>query len=350
MARGQLRKAAATCRDGLRFARTPLERGGSPLLIIGYISAQLSLILREWNDLEAALTYAREGLEVCKRWGQTIYLSFAYGAMARMLQTMGDVDGAVDAIQQAKQVATDLPASAIALITAWEMEMRLAQGNAAAAWRWAQASGLSIDDEILFYRYQEYRTLARVLIVQGELGDALTLLRRLLEIAETAGAMGRVIQALVLQSIALQAQGQVDQALTALQRALVLAEPEGYVRVFIDKGAPMGELLQQAIVRGIVADYASMLLTALQAETEDEQLAFVAQPQVSAAEGLFDPLSEREIEVLRLLTTHLSRREIAGQLCISVNTARFHIKNIYSKLGAHSRSDAIHRAEELKLL
>ena len=360
MAQGQLRKAAATCHDALRLAGGPTGRGRWPLPIIGQVSAWLSLILGEWNDLEAALHYARDGLEVCRRWGQAGYLGLAYYALAKTLQAMGDTRGALDAIQQAVQAAADLPASIIALVTAWEMQIRLAQGDTAAAWRWAQASGLSVDDGLEFHRYEEYRTLAQALIAQGEPGDAVDWLARLLEMAEATGAMGYAIEVLVLQAIALQANDQADQALATLKRALALAEPEGYVRTFIDEGAPMGQLLQQAIARGMAADYVSKLLAALEGETKDEPFALpvprqvegsVAKgPALSGIEGLVEPLSERELQVLRLLTTHLSRREIADELYISANTARFHIKNIYSKLGVHSRSDAIHRAGKLKLL
>jgi LuxR family maltose regulon positive regulatory protein len=319
-------------------------------------------VLYEQNDLEAALHHARDGLDVSRRWGQRIYLELAYMALAKTLQAIGDAAGALDAVQHARQVAADLPISIIAMVTAVGVQIRLAQGDTAAARRWVQESGLSSDDELEFHRYQQYHTLAQALIAQGELGDALTLLARLLEMSEAAGAMGLAIDVLVLQAIALQAQGQVDRALAALERALALAEPEGYVRKFIDQGAPMGQLLtqileaqqngQQAIARGTAVGYASKLVAALEGEMKDEQLGLPVPSQVegSVVERLVEPLSERELDVLRLLTTHLSRREIADELCISVNTARFHIKNIYSKLGVHSRSSAIHRARELKLL
>jgi LuxR family maltose regulon positive regulatory protein len=289
---------------------------------------------------------------LCRRWGEKNYMSFAYTAMAKTLQAMGDAGSALDAIQQTRQAAADLAPSVITLVTVQEIQIRLAQGDTAAARRWAQASGLSVGDELEFHRHQEYCTLARILIAHGELDDALTLLARLLGMAEAAGAMGLAIRVLVLQAIALRAKGQVDRALTTLSRALTLAEPEGYVRTFIDEGAPMGHLLRQAIGRGIAAGYANKLLAALEGERKDKGPASPVPSQAEGheIEGLIELLSERELEVLRLLTTHLSRREIAEELCVSVNTARFHVKNIYAKLGVHSRSDAIQRAGELNLL
>jgi LuxR family maltose regulon positive regulatory protein len=352
MARGQLREAAATCQDALRLAGGFTGRRGWPLPITGYVFTHFSLVLHERNDLQAALHHARDSIELCRRWGEKNYLSFAYIAVAKTLLSMGDAGSALDAIQQARQAAADLAPSVIVLVAVQEIQIRLAQGDTAAARRWAQASGLSVDDELEFHRHQEYCTLARVLIACGELGDALTYLARLLEMAEAASAMGLAIGVLVLQAIALRAKGQVDRALTTLSRALALAEPEGYVRTFIDEGAPMGHLLRQAIVRGIAASYANKLLAALEGETKDKAPALPVPSQVegSGIEGLIEPLSEREREVLRLLTTHLSRREIAEELCVSVNTVRFHVKNIYAKLGVHSRSDAIQRAAELNLL
>jgi LuxR family maltose regulon positive regulatory protein len=306
--------------------------------------AHISLVLHERNDLQAALRHARDSIELCRRWGEKNYLCFAFIVMAKTLLSMGDAVSALDAIQQARQATPDLAPSVTALMAVQETQIRLAQGDIAAARRWAQASGLSVDDALEFYRYQEYLMLVQVHIACGELDDALALLARLLEMAEAAGAMGRAIKVLVLRAIVQQATGQIDPALSALSRALSLAEPEGYVRTFVDEGAAMAHLLRVAISRGTTTRYAHSLLAALEDETRD------GGPILSPSAELIEPLSEREMEVLRLLITHLTRKEIADQLCVSPNTVRFHVKNIYSKLGVHSRSDAVQRAEELNLL
>jgi LuxR family maltose regulon positive regulatory protein len=368
IAQGQLRMAAATCRRALRLTEGPVGRRGSPMPIKGQACAWLSLVLCEQNDLDAALEHATDGLRICRRWGQKAYLGIAYIALAQTLQATGDADGALGAIEQAKQAASDLAASVAALVSAQEMQIRFVQGDTAAVWRYANAIARRIDGELVFHRSDEYRVLAQALIAQGELDHALELLARLYESAQAAGAMGRSIGVRVLQAMALQAKGETDQALAALQHALVPAEPEGYVRTFVDQGAPMGRLLRMARDRGIAADYVSRLLGILDGEIKKERVApklprpsstagasssVLAVPrrfEGSAGEALIEPLSEREIEVLRLLATHLSRREIAAELCISVNTVRFHTKNIYSKLGVHRRSDAVLRSRELRLL
>jgi LuxR family maltose regulon positive regulatory protein len=348
---GQLRKAAATCHDALRLAGGPIEPRGGSLPITGQASGCLSLILREWNDLETALQYARDGLQVCRRWGQRSYLMAAYRAMAKTLQAMGDAGGALDAIQQARQIATSLPSPIIALMTADEIQIRLTQGDTAAARRWVQASGLRVGDELEFHRYDEYRTYAQTLIAQGELDDALVLLARLLEMAVTASAMGLVIEVLVLEAIALQAKGTADQAVTTLVRALSLAEPEGYVRTFVDEGEPMARLLSQILVaqrkghpalpQDIALNYIARLL-AVFGET--------AEPTLVVAQPLVEPLSERELEVLCLIVAGLSNPEIAEELVIAVSTVKSHVNHIYGKLGVESRTQAVARARELELL
>lgn len=150
--------------------------------------------------------------------------------------------------------------------------------------------------------------------------------------------MTPAIGILVLQALVLQAQGEGEQALAPLERALSLAEPEGYVRVFIGEGAPMGKLLRQAAARGIKLDYVAKLLAALEGETDRQGMT-----------ELIEPLTNREIEVLRLLATPLSVPEIAQECFISVHTARSHIKSIYRKLDVHTRMEAIQRAKELEL-
>jgi LuxR family maltose regulon positive regulatory protein len=154
--------------------------------------------------------------------------------------------------------------------------------------------------------------------------------------------VGYVIEILALQALALQRQGDILPAVTALERALSLAKPEGYVRIFVDEGEPMAELLRHAAYRGIAPTYVAKLLAAFELE------GLAVSP--SNLQPLIEPLSERELEVLRLLTTHLSSTEIADELVISVNTVRSHIKSIYSKLNVHSRMDAVQRARELELL
>ena len=176
--------------------------------------------------------------------------------------------------------------------------------------------------------------------VDGSIHEAMGLLDRLLKAAEEGGRMGSVIEILALQALAHEAQGDIPLALASLERALTLAEPEGYVRTFVDKGPPMAALLREAAKRGIAPAYVSQLRAAF-GKAEDRTP--VAQP-------LIEPLSGRELEVLRLLGTESNGPEIARALMVSLNTMRTHTKAIYDKLGVNNRRAAVRRAEELGLL
>jgi LuxR family maltose regulon positive regulatory protein len=349
---GQLRKAADTCQNALRLAEKYSRPGPLILPVMGLAYTRLSVVLCEWNDLEDALHHAREGLELCKQWGQADILITGHLNLARVLQAIGDADGAFSALWDARQVASNELSPYRVQVETLAAKLHLAQGNITAASRWANGGGLSPDDEFGFANYHEYTTLARLLIAQSRqrsngllLEEALGLLIRILEMSEAAGAGSYVVEILVLQTIVLQEQGKVDNALTTLGRALILAEPEGFVRHFIDEGASMRKLLHQAAEQGILVAYVGELLAALEQETREGGL-ILATPLHALAE----PLSKRELEILRLLTTQLSSTEIAEALTVSANTVRFHIKNIYSKLNVHRRADAVQRAKELKLV
>ena len=357
---GQLHRAAATSRDALGLVGEYVRRGGRRLPFAGPVYARMSTLLRQWNDLEGAMLHAREALELSQQWGQAESLTTGYETLAKALQAIGDADGALSMMEKARQVASDLSPWYGAQLAALQARLWLAQGDVSAASRWAQQSGLKFDDELSFLRYEEYITFARLLVAQAKqkpegasgrkrsLNEALELSARLLEAAEAAGATGRAIEALVIQAMALRAQGEADQALTALERALSLAEPEGYVRIFINEGAPMGALLRQAVVRGIAVDYVGKLLAAFSAEVQRCRGAREQETDLSPL--LIERLSERELQVLRLLRTSLSSTEIAEELFIAPSTVRSHIKSIYGKLDVHSRREAVARARELDLL
>jgi LuxR family maltose regulon positive regulatory protein len=343
---GRLHEAAATCRDALQIADMCVRQSGRQLPVAGYAHARMSTVLREWNDLETATRHAREGIKLGKQWGQADTLILGYDCLAGALRAMGDINGMLDALQNARRIANNVSPQYSTHVAAWEARGRVALGDVAAASRWMRESKLSADDEFEFRYVSTYVILARVLIAQGQrrpgkpLDEASKLLTRLLKMTEAAGAMGRVIEILVLQAITLQAQGKMDQALISLERALSLAEPEGYVRTFIDEGAPMGKLLRQAAAQGIKLDYVSALLTALESETKAKDI----------HSSLIESLSERELEVLRLLATGLSNKEIAQTLIIAVGTVKQHLKSIYGKLQVHNRTEAASRARDLGLL
>ena len=165
-------------------------------------------------------------------------------------------------------------------------------------------------------------------------------MERLLQAAEEGARTGSVLEILVLRSLAQQMQGDIPAALASLQRALTLAEPEGYVRTFVDEGPAMASLLRAAAKQGMARSYVGSLLAAFDTTADRRPV----------KQGLIEPLSERELDVLRLLGTDLDGPDIARELVVSLNTVRTHTKNIYAKLGVNSRRTAVRRARELDLL
>jgi LuxR family maltose regulon positive regulatory protein len=342
---GQYRSAADTCYEALAFADAFAARFGQQLPLKALIYARLSSVAQEWNDLEKALHYAREAVRLCELWGQADISVIAYGSLSNVLAARRDLDEALDMHQVAKQVAGEVSPWYGALQVGWGAALRWAQGDRSAADRWAEESGLRFDDAFELDGEGQYYILARILVAQGKLEQAWSLLARLRATAEAAGATRHVIHALILQAFILQDRGELDCAVATLERATILAEPEGFVRTFTGAGPQIAGLLRKVAARGVAAGYVSRLLAEM--ESKDQGTPPTAKP---SPVSLIEPLSERELEVLQLLRTPLSQREIAGRLTVSVNTVRTHAKHIYAKLDVHSRLEAVERAEELGLL
>jgi LuxR family maltose regulon positive regulatory protein len=261
--------------------------------------------------------------------------------LARLEHVQGNPDQAQEAMRAAEQLASECRLSSrrstwveTALARLW-----LAQGNLDRPSHLVQQSGIAVDDDIPYLREPEYLILLRVLLARGDHNAALALSERLLKPAEATHRMGQVIEILVLQALAFQAKKDMAHALATFERAVSLAQPEGYVRVFLDEGEPMARLLVQA--KGHRIGYAAELLAAMGGP------AGATQPP---AQPLIEPLSAREIEVLKLLESGCSNQEIAARLVISLPTVKRHISNIYAKLGVKSRTQAISLGRELRLV
>jgi LuxR family maltose regulon positive regulatory protein len=272
--------------------------------------------------------------------------------MARLREAQGDLDNALTLLDEAEPLYVSDFFPNVRPIGAMKARVWIAQGRLREALDWAREQGLSADDEPGYLREFQHITLARILLAQSRsshpkrpLNEAIGLLERLRNAAEEGGRMGSAIEILVLQALAYQARGDLPAALPPLERALTLAEPEGYVRVFLNEGADMQQLLREASRRGIMPDYTGKLLGEFKDEKETRQA--VAPP---APQSLVEPLSQRELDVLRLFKTELSGPEIAHELVIGLSTVRTHTKSIYSKLGVNSRRAAVRRAEELGLM
>jgi LuxR family maltose regulon positive regulatory protein len=283
-----------------------------------------------------------------------------YIALARLKQAVGDPAGALKTIQRAKSLARDIIMELEnKLVDAQQTRLWLRQGNLDAAGRWARDCCAAADRPQQPYMMREIEelTLARVYLAQRRPAEALRLLAALLPSIEMFQRTTALIETLMLQAIGYHLQEDLAQAMAALTRALSLAEREGYVRIFVDEGELMVELLHkaQAAERDEgMKEYIRQLLAAL---TRGENGKTQARPIRADDEEAFPPssfnlhlLSDRELDVLRLIAAGKSNQEIARALVVATSTVKKHLDNIYSKLNVHSRTQALARARELGLL
>jgi len=264
--------------------------------------------------------------------------------LAHIHQALDNDEQAREALQEAKQIFDGFSPWGSDRVAAHRAHLDLMRGELESAARWAQASDVNIDDELQLHRELEYLMLARVFIAQNRFEQALSLLGRLHQTAQAIGKRQSVLETLMLQAMALSAQGHTEQALIKLEQALAIGEPENYVRIFVDEGPPMSHLLYEAATRGIAPDYVRRLLAAFPAAEPGQ--ADLSKTQAPQSE-LVEPLSERELEVLQLIAEGLTNQEIAARLFLSLHTVKVHNRNIYGKLGAHNRTQAVAKARAL---
>ena len=340
---GHLGEAMRTYEQALQRAS---QQGGSVLRGTADMYVGMSEIHRERDDLPAATQQLLRSQDLGEHNGLPQNRYRWRVAMARIREAEGDLDGALDLLNEAERLYVGDFFPNVRPVPALRARVRVAQGELGEALGWARERGLSADDDLSYLRECEHITLARVLLArytaeraERSVQEATRLLERLLRAAEEGQRTGSVIEILVLQALARQARGDIPAALASLRRALTLAEPEGYARIFADEGPPMASLLRAAAKQGIAPRYVRRLLAAVN-KTEDS---------TPASQGLIEPLSERELDVLRLLGTDLGGPEIARELVVSLNTVRTHTKNIYAKLGVNNRRAAVRRARELDL-
>ena len=357
---GELHKAMTTFERGLHWA----TRAGAPTLAVqgaADMHVGMSSLHYEHNDLETATQclLTSQALGELAGLPQNPYRWCA--AMARIRQAQGDLDGAIQLIEEAERVYDGNFSPNVRPVATRKVRVWLAQGRLGEALDWAREQGLSVENELSYLREFDHITLARVLLARyqsdradGSISEIMRLLERLLKAAEEGGRKGSVIEILILQALAYHAQGDLPAALLPLQHALALAEPEGYVRMFLDEGSSMMQLLREASAREIMPDYTDKLLAAFEVEKQPVLAASPGKsedkPDLPPAQSLIEPLSQREIKILQLIAQGLSNREIGERLFLALDTIKGHNRKIFDKLQVQSRTEAIARARELGLL
>ena len=349
---GDLHRAQGQLGDALRVYRRALElaaeaENAAPLRGSADMHVGVAGVLLERDDLPGAA----EQLAICERLGEHNGLpQNPYRrriVAARLRQIEGELDAALALLDEADRLYNGDFSPDVQPVPATRARLRLRRGETAHAAAWAREHGLSADDELSYLHEYAHVTLARVLLARHDDGDGLALpaaiglLGRLLTAADEGSRGGSVIEILVLLSLAQQALGDVSTAGQTLRRAVSLAAPEGYVRIFADEGAPMARLLKTLGMQGEAAAYVRRLIAASLR---------LPRPVPAQPSGLIEPLSERELDVLRLLATDLDGPDIARRLHVSLNTMRTHSRNIFRKLEVNNRRAAVRQAVALDLL
>jgi len=345
--RARLKEAEGICRQSLQLA---IENGIERTGIVGSLYSNLGMILCEWNDLDEGIGLIKKGLDLSTQGRDPVIMASCAISLLRAFLYRMDFTGAIKLLEKLNESTRDfsLPPWITNTISAFNVYIWLARGDLNAALRWVKARNLSTDDKLDNLRELEYLALAHILIVQQQMEDADGLLARLIENATTGDRVFLIIEMRLWRALIFKAKGDAAAALDELKMALALAEPGGPLMIFVSKGEPVAELLTEILQAeksapdrtraGFSRSYVKKILSAFKARRPPKK------------EGLMDPISERELEVLRLIAAGLSNREISDKLFISLNTVKTHTKSINSKLNVNSRTKAVARAKELSLL
>jgi len=347
---GRLEAAVRTCQQALEFTAMP-SRPPPPTAGPAYVG--LGEVAYQRNEMEVALQHVTKGIALCRQFVYTPPLAAGLATLAWIRQAAGDRAAALDAMGEAGRASLG-PPGLFNQVPAQRARLLLAQGDLTEAARWTSECGLTADDEPDYPREPGHLVLTRVLLAQGQPTQALALLDRLHAAADAQDRTGSLIEIGALRALALAASGQDAAAVAALAGALTLASPQGYVRVFADEGPPMAALLGR-LVAAQRAEHAAARRVPLGCLARLQQ-AFDAEHPVpdhgraTASQGIVEPLTRRELEVLGMLAAGRSNQAIADQLVVTLDTVKKHVSHVLGKLGAANRTEAVARAQQLGLI
>jgi LuxR family transcriptional regulator, maltose regulon positive regulatory protein len=349
---GQLHHAFRICEEAIlkneqhRVISGQTAIPGEQYLSLGLGYGPKSEVLWLWGDLNGALAAAQEAVKFSEQWRQADHLHYSLTCLSNAYLALGDIHNAHNILERAKRIAKKVSSDwFIAISDLQEVEINLASANLHFAEQWLQRYSSWEADKT-----PTHVALAKVLVALGRYSEALGHLDLAFPHLHASGHGDSVLLALILKAQALSAQGQVELALQVLKTALVQAEAQGYVQYFVCQGEPLAVLLRLALKRDILPGYVKKLLAEMARQDAVVKGIQVPEQPPGVVEGLIEPLSERELEVLRLLNTRLSVPEIAQKLFVARSTIRTHIRNIFDKLNVHRRTDAVQEAKKLKLI
>lgn len=351
MAQGHLREAFRVYEKALKLVQ---EQSDTILLGTSDIYSGLAAIHLEFGEKETSISYLQQSEELGAAHALPDWPFRLHLLKASIQESQGNWDETLDLLEEAERLYYPTPVPMVRPIPAMKVRLWLRQGKLTEAQGWLRKSGVSADDDLYFLREFEHLTLARILIYQYEqdrnpqaIESAIRLLTRLLAAAETEERGGSVLSILLLQALAYSAQDHENQAVASLTQAITLAAPEGYLTTFVLEGKPMAQLLSTLAAQGIMPTYVQQILDSF---PHAQVPVFPTTPSRLAEQPLVEPLSQRELEILALISKGYSNQEISDRLFLALSTIKGHNRNIFGKLGVQRRTEAVARARELGLL
>jgi len=338
---GQRREAVTVCEEAIAHYVDDL---GHPWPVTGLVFSRLGTLHYEANQLKLARQHVEQGLALSEQLALEGPLMFSYGFAAPTFQALGETAAALADLRKARQLAGQTALADQSWVLAMEANIHLQLGDFAFAVRWAEAAGLSPDDQPDYLHMDQHLVYARLLLAQGRISDARRWLARLEQFNRGRGLTRWLLTVHILQALAAHRSGDRPAVHDRLARALEIAVPGDYYRAFLDEDEVVLDLLSD--LRSLATDFVGQLLAFAGIGEPDAD----ATAKLTAVQPLVEPLSERELEVLRLIAAGLNNREIAQELVIAVGTVKRHLNNLYGKLGVHSRTQAVARARNLGLL
>jgi ATP/maltotriose-dependent transcriptional regulator MalT len=293
------------------------------------------------------LKSAQQAVALAEKWKQADTLHYSLSVLIDTYLALGYFMEAGNIIQRSKWIARNVSDWFMAISEFQEAKLNLACENWDPFLQWKQrrctpgAMGISY-----------YPVLARYFMNHKDYSEALKVLDDGISTLQEAGFWGRTIELYLMRAVVFSTTGKMEKAMKSLSVALKMGEPEGYLFLFVMHGKPMEKLLRQAVKKEIQKEFAQKLLDIMAVESSQPKGvdSTTRSSKPGNGEAILEPLSERELDVLRLLNSHLSVPEIAQELTVAPSTVRTHVRVVYNKLGVHGRLEAIQKAKELALI
>jgi LuxR family maltose regulon positive regulatory protein len=337
---GQLHQANQNALETKDYAEMLAQKYGRPLPAMGILYRQLSNIKYERDELDEALVYARQAVEICQQGGEGEALCTAFYILGKVYFGLRDYDQSDHYFDQGTEIAKRLFTEGTNIALHTRSNYLLLQGKLEETEKSVGERGLTPQDQFGYQKRLEYQNFARLLAARGEFEKALEVINQVIKVIEDAGAKRFLIRAKIVQAKIFQGLNRPDEALAAIEAALEPASQGGFIRGFLDEGEAVAQLLYQAAQKGIHPEYCQLLLDRFDLQTG----------KAPAHQDLVEPLSERELEVLQHIARGCSNQEIAEELIVSLYTVKSHARNIFGKLGVKNRTEAVARARLYGLL